>query len=176
MVGRSMYNKIQDLKRRGKSRRSIAKELDIDPKTVRKYYEMTEETHRRMLADAKERDKVFCPYRKDIINIYELNNYEELNMCSVYDFLEEKYETLPGTEKSLRNYIRYLKNKGQLCLDSKERYYRQVESLPFGKQAQLDFGEQRQKNGMKLYIFAVVLSASRFKYVSFQEKPFNPHS
>lgn len=172
MVRRSMYNRIQDLKRKGKSRRNIAKTLGIDPKTVRKYYEMSEESHQQMLTNAREREKLFDPFQEEILKIYEINDYEELNMCSVYDFLEEKYETLPGTEKSLRNYVRYLKTKGRLCLDSKERYYQQVEQLPFGKQAQLDFGERRQRNGMKLYIFAVVLSASRFKYVAFQERPF----
>ena len=172
MVRRTMYNKIQDLKRKGKSRRNIAKTLGIDPKTVRKYYDMSEESHQKMLLYAREREKLFDPYQEDIIKIYEINDYKELNMCSVYDFLEEKYETLPGTEKSLRNYVRYLKNKGSLCLDTKERYYQQVEQLPFGKQAQLDFGELRQRNGMKLYIFAVVLSASRFKYAAFQERPF----
>ena len=172
MVKRSMYNKIQDLKRQGRSRRSIAKELKIDPKTVRKYYEMTEAAHRQMVADASKRDKLFDPFQDEIIEIYEINDYEELNMCSVYDFLEEKYESLPGTEKSLRNYIRYLRRIGCLSLFTNERYYQQVEQLPFGQQMQLDFGEHKQRNGKKLYIFAAVLSASRFKFVAFQEKPF----
>jgi transposase len=167
-----MYNRIQELKRLGKSIRSIAKDLKIDLKTVRKYYEMTEDAHKQMIAEASEREKIFDSYQKEIIEIYEINDYEQLNMCSIYDYLEEKYGILPGTEKSLRNYIRYLKEKGRICLDTKKRYYQQVEQLPFGRQAQLDFGERRQRNGMKLYIFAVVLSASRFKYIAFQEKPF----
>jgi len=37
---------------------------------------------------------------------------------------------------------------------------------------QLDFGQFRCRSGLKLYIFAAVLSASRFKFVVFQERPF----
>ncbi len=41
-----------------------------------------------------------------------------------------------------------------------------------GKQLQIDFGEYRTKSGMKLYIFASVLSSSRYKYVAIQHEPF----
>jgi hypothetical protein len=47
-----------------------------------------------------------------------------------------------------------------------------VPELPYGKQLQLDFGEYKQKNGMKMYIMGAVLSSSRFKYASLQEHPF----
>ena len=44
--------------------------------------------------------------------------------------------------------------------------------LPYGKQLQIDFGEYRTKSGLKLYIFAAVLSASRYKYATLQDRPF----
>ena len=50
--------------------------------------------------------------------------------------------------------------------------YMKVPELPFGKQLQIDFGEYRTGSGLDLYIFAAVLSASRYKYVAFQGKPF----
>ena len=37
---------------------------------------------------------------------------------------------------------------------------------------QLDFGQYRCRSGLKLFIFAGVLSASRYKYVIFQDHPF----
>jgi len=172
MVKAKMYREIQEMKQAGKSKRAISRELKIDQKTVKKYYEMSEEAYQTQLTTATERSKLFDEYIADILRIYEKNDNAELNMCSVYDYLEEKYSNLPGTEKSLRNYINYLKQKGILKLQQNQRYYQQVEQLPYGKQAQLDFGEYRQRNGNKLYIFAALLSASRFKYVSFQEKPF----
>ena len=47
-----------------------------------------------------------------------------------------------------------------------------VPELPFGKQMQLDFGQYKCRSGLKLFIFAAVLSASRYKYVTFQDHPF----
>jgi len=37
---------------------------------------------------------------------------------------------------------------------------------------QLDFGRYRCRSWLALYIFAAVLSASRYKYVIFQAQPF----
>lgn len=172
MVKAKMYREIQTEKKKGKSKGAISRELKIDPKTVKKYYEMTEEEFQKQLSASWDRAKLFDPYQQEIVDVYELNDFEELNMCSVYDFLEEKFSVLPGTEKSLRNYIKYLRNNGILIFDKKVRYYQQVEQLPLGKQAQLDFGEYKQRNGIKLYIFAALLSSSRFKYTAFQERPF----
>jgi hypothetical protein len=44
--------------------------------------------------------------------------------------------------------------------------------MPYGKQLQIDFGTYKTKSGLKLYIFGAVLSASRYKYIAFQDKPF----
>jgi len=93
-------------------------------------------------------------------------------MSAVYDYLEEKYGTLSGTEQTLRNYIAYLIQTEKLRLNEKIRLYTKVPELPFGRQMQLDFGQYRCKSGLKLYIFASLLSASRYKYVIFQDHPF----
>ena len=52
------------------------------------------------------------------------------------------------------------------------RLYGKVPELSFGKQMQLDFGRYRCRSGLVLYIFAALLSASRYKYVIFQGEPF----
>jgi len=93
-------------------------------------------------------------------------------MSAVYDYLEEKYGTLVASEQTLRNYIGYLITTDKLRLNEKIRVYRKVPELPFGRQMQLDFGQYRCKSGLKLYIFASLLSASRYKYVTFQDRPF----
>jgi hypothetical protein len=93
-------------------------------------------------------------------------------MSSVYDYLEERYGKLPGNEKTLRNFISYLIQTDKLTLNKNIRTYRKVPELPFGRQMQLDFGQYTCKNGLKLFIFAAVLSASRYKYVIFQDHPF----
>jgi len=57
-------------------------------------------------------------------------------------------------------------------LNEKVRLYTKVPELPFGQQMQLDFGQYRCRSSLKLYIFASILSASRYKYVIFQDHPF----
>ena len=67
-------------------------------------------------------------------------------MSGVYDYLEEKFKKLPGSEKSLRNYIHFLERTGELEYKSKKRLYVSVKELEYGKQMQLDFGQYKLKN------------------------------
>jgi len=59
-----------------------------------------------------------------------------------------------------------------LKFNNHKRIYSPVAELPYGKQLQIDFGEYRTRRGLKLYIFAAVLSASRYKYCALQDRPF----
>ena len=172
MIRKKMYKKIQSFKRQGYSRNEIATELAIDPKTTAKYFQMEEEEFQAYRKAHMFRDKVFAEYKEDIVEVYEKNEFKKLNMTSVYDFLEEKYGQLPWAEKTLRNYVNYLIETEKLSLDENIRIYRKVPELPFGKQMQLDFGQYMCGSGLKLFIFAAVLSSSRYKYVIFQDHPF----
>jgi energy-coupling factor transporter ATP-binding protein EcfA2 len=108
-----------------------------------------------------------------IIDIYQ-HNERKVYVSSVYDLLEEKYgsENLPGTARTLRNYISRLIKSGEIERTANRRFYAPVEELPFGKQLQVDFGETVIETGERIYIFASVLSASRFRYVAVQNRPF----
>jgi len=172
MIRKKMYKKIQRFRRQGYSRNEISAELGIDPKTTAKYFQMEEEEFRAYRKDHMFRDKVFAEYEGDIVEVYEQNEFAKLNMTSVYDFLEEKHGQLPWAEKTLRNYVNYLIETEKLSLDENIRTYTKVPELPFGKQMQLDFGQYRLRSGLKLFIFAGVLSASRYKYVVFQDHAF----
>ena len=133
---------------------------------------MEEEGYRAYRQDQLYRDKVFDVYRKEILEVYEANSFRRLEVASVYDYLEEKYGALPANEQSLRNFIGYLIGTDGLRLDETARLYTKVPELAFGKQMQLDVGQCRCPSGLRLYIFAALLSASRYKYVIFQGKPF----
>jgi hypothetical protein len=61
---------------------------------------------------------------------------------------------------------------GEIERSSNKRFYAPVDELPFGKQLQVDFGETVIETGERLYIFASVLSASRYRYVAVQNRPF----
>ncbi len=172
MIKEKMYEKVQLFKRQGYSISEISSEMEIDPKTAAKYYAMDGREFRRYRKEHLFRDRVFEKYEKDILEVYQINEFGKLNMSAVCDYLEEKYGTLSGTEQTLRNYIDYLIKTDKLRLKEKIRLYTKVPELPFGRQMQLDFGQYRCRSGLKLYIFTSLLSASRYKYVVFQDHPF----
>ena len=172
MKKRKMYKQIQTFKRQGYSRNKIAMELEINPRTAAKYYKMDEDDFRVYRTEHLFRDRSFAEYGRDILEVYAKNNFRKLNMSSVYDYLEERYGELPGNEKTLRNFISYLIQTDKLTLNKNIRTYTKVPELPFGRQMQLDFGQYTCRSGLKLFIFAAVLSASRYKHVIFQDHPF----
>jgi len=172
MIREKMYKEIQNYKRQGYSKNEIVTLLGKDPKTVAKYYALDERGFRSYRQEHMFRDKSLERYEKDILEVYEKNEFARLNMSSVYDYLEERYGQLPANEQTLRNYISYLIQTDKLRLDERLRTYTKVPQLPFGKQMQLDFGQYRCRSGLKLFIFVAVLSASRYKYVIFQDHPF----
>lgn len=167
-----MYREIQKYKKKGYLKAEISRKLGLDPGTVAKYYRMSEAEYREYTSALRDRVKTFDKYKEAIVEVYAQNEYRKLPVASVYDYLEERYEELPGTEKTLRNYIVYLIETKELELKENIRVYGRVPEFPFGKQLQLDFGEYTTASGLRLYIFASVLSASRYKYVAFQRMPF----
>jgi len=172
MIREKMYEKVQLFKRQGYSKSEITSDMEIDPKTAAKYYAMDGREFKAYRKEHLFRDRVFEEYEKDILEVYQMNEFGKLNMSAVYDYLEEKYGNLSGNEQTLRNYISYLIKIDKLRLKEKIRLYTKVPELPFGRQMQLDFGQYRFRSGLKLYIFTSLLSASRYKYVVFQDHPF----
>ena len=173
MVNVKMYKQIQILKRKGFCKTEIARKLTLNSRTAVKYFKMDEEDFRFYQQQHMYRDKLLDIYEQDILEVYEKNEFKRLNMSAVYDYyLEEKHGSLPCNEKTLRNFIGYLLDTGKLKLDERLRTYSKVPELPLGKQMQLDFGQYQCRSGLKLYIFVSLLSASRYKYIVFQDHPF----
>ena len=172
MINKIIYQKIQHFKRKGFTKADIVRESGLNKRTVCKYYSMSEKEYSRYIEKVRYRTKVFEPYQFHILEVYKVNDFQKLEKSVVYDYIEEKLESLPGTERSFRNYINFLIETEQLKFNSNERIYYPVVELPYGKQLQIDFGEYRTQRGLKLYIFAAVLSASRFKYCALQDRPF----
>ena len=173
MKKKKMYQKIQALKRQGCSKSEITRTMGIDHKTTARYYHMSEEEFQVYLKSQMFREKGFSDYERAILEVYEKNGNKRLNMAAVYDYLEERYGLLPGNEQTLRNFIRYLNRSNKLQFHQSARIYQKVPELPFGKQMQLDFGQYRMDSGLVLYIFAALLSASRYHYLIFQDHPFS---
>ena len=118
------------------------------------------------------RHKVFEEHKSEILEIYKDIGNVKIASSSVFDALSERHESLPGSERTFRNYIRYLCDSGQLQFAKKTRNYRAVETAQPGSQVQVDFGVQTFHNKCKVYFLATVLSFSRAKFVIFQDRPF----
>ena len=161
MVKKEMYRKIKRLKQKGLSKSKIADDLNLNYRTVTKYLKMSEQDFREYQKHQLYKEKIFDPYMDDILDIYAANSYQKINMAAIYDYLEEKHGPLPGSERSLRNFIYFLISTERIQLNETERIYKAVQELPLGKQMQLDFGQYRCPGGLKLYILAALLSSSR---------------
>ena len=76
----------------------------------------------------------------------------------------------------MRLYVALVREKEGIPKPTKIRQYGENPELPFGYQAQVDMGEKKMKdingNSLKIYIFGMVLSSSRHKFVLFQLDPF----
>ena len=166
----SMYKKIRKLKKKGFSKTDVSLSTKADPRTVGKYWDMTLEEFIVYQKEAYAKESLFTPYFQEIQGFQDLS-IKKLSAAAIYDVLEESYEKLPGSERTLRHYIKSLRKKGFLLVDKSKRTYTPVEQLPPGKQLQLDFGHYRNSEGKKRYFQAAVLAHSRFKFVFFHDRP-----
>jgi len=173
MITMNLFKTIKNYKKQGRGIREISRITGISRKTVSKYYTMPSEKYAEYQQNAYKKVPAFEPFKQEIIEIYQQNE-NKVYASSVYDLLEEKHgsEMLPGKARTLRNYISHLIQTGEIMKKPQHRVYMPVDELPYGKQLQVDFGQVTIKSGETVYIFASVLSASRYRYISIQKRPF----
>ena len=174
MVTMSVYQDIREFKRQGKTKSDTARDLGLTRATVRKFWAMSGKEYETMRLKASRREQRFDIYRQEIIELVEVNEADDVDVyaSSIYDVLEERHGKLPGSARTLRNYLSSLRASSAICAREKKRVRRpQQESKP-GEQCQVDFGQIRIAGGMIAYIFVAVLAASRARYVCVQDRPF----
>jgi len=147
--------------------------------TIRKYYNM--DTVPEDLGVNLVKNKAFDidPWKGAIIAILK-NNPGKCYSSSVYDVLQERfiengsYESLPGTERTLRSYIGHLVKSGQVEQAEKNgRIYDHVFDTPPGQQILIDFGELRIDKGPTVHFICMLLRYSRVFCVFAQDHKFN---
>lgn len=169
----SVYQRIQSCKQQEKSKSQTAKDLKLSRGTVRKFWNMSREAYDRFCVEASRRKQRFDPFCDEIIEVLSLNaaDGQQVYTASLYDLLEERHGKLPGTQRTLANYVRMLEETGQVEVKQAQRVRRPQEESNPGEQCQVDFGELRISSGEKVYIFAAVLAMSRARYVRVQDYP-----
>jgi len=171
-----MYHEIHQQKRNGSSTRQICLTLGINFRTVRKYLLMTEDNFFRHLENQGHRYRKLNPYEDFVKGKLEV--YPDTKAAQLHDWLKEHYPDFPFTcEKTVYNYVMYVRQKYSIPLQRINRDFFPVDELEYGQQGQVDFGEytMRKSDGTrkKVYFFSMVLSRSRYKYVYFSDRAFD---
>jgi len=168
------FAKIKEHKSMGFKKSQASRNLDLDYKTIGKYWDMTNQEYMEYVKNSKSRNKKIDKY-KDLILEW-IKEYRDISTAQIQDWLLERYKELDFKERTLRLYVSNLREEYSLPKEEITRQYEAVPELPMGFQAQVDFGEiwLKRLNGtkVKVYCFAMVLSHSRYKFLWWQNKPF----
>jgi len=123
----------------------------------------------------KTRFKILDPHRDYIVG--ELEKYSEITAAIIHDHLLEKNPEFSVSASTVREYVAVLREELGLHRMAEIRQFAEVAELPPGLQSQVDMGQKNMKdfygNSVKIYVFAMVLSHSRKKFVFFGDHPFN---
>lgn len=170
-----MFHEIHKLKREGFSDAWIGRHLVLNRRTVKKYLNMNEEEFLSIKSSEQSRKKRLDPY-EDFVRM-RLEECQDASAAQVHDWLKENFEDfIEVNEKTVFNFVLTVRNKYDIPKLFHYRDFGKVEELPYGKQAQVDFGEYNMttKEGTrkKVYFIAMVLSTSRQKYVVYRDSPF----
>lgn len=173
-----VYHEIHRLHREGQNKSQIGSLLVLDKRTVKKYLTMNEEQ--------------YLNSQNDLTRSKKLEGYEsfvkarieaclDASSAQVHDWLKECHpDFINVSTKTVYNFVLYVRDKYKLLKEFEVRQYCKVAELPYGKQAQVDFGEFNMLTGenqrRKIHFFALVLARSRYKYVCFSESPFNANT
>lgn len=170
-----MYYEIRRLSRLGFKAARIGRYLGIDRRTVEKRLAMDQQAYERFLLSSQDRAKKLSPY-EDFVKS-KLEAFADTSTAQMFDWLKERYTDLPKVStRTVYNFVMYVRSKHNLPVVPSQRDYFPVEELPFGYQAQVDFGQYNMRvtsgGKKKVWFFAMVLSRSRYKFVLFSDKAF----
>jgi len=170
-----MYYEVHRLKREGLKPAQIGRHLVLDYRTVKKYLRMSEQEYQDFIDSQSSRHKILASY-EDFVKT-RLEDCEDASAAQVHDWLKEHHEDFfKVNEKTVFNFVLHVRTKHGIPKPFNQRDYTQVDELPYGKQAQVDFGEYNittdEGKRKKIYFFCIVLSRSRQKFVWFSDHPF----
>jgi transposase len=169
-----MYMEIHQLRNQGFSISKIARKLDISRNTVYSYLQRNPEDMTEWMASIRSRRRKLDTHKELILTW--LKDHPDMSAAQVLDWLKEKEKDFKIGESTVRGYVRELREIYQIEKTQYTRSYQAIQELPMGQQAQVDFGQTKQKatNGkeVKLYFISFVLSHSRYKYVEWLDRPF----
>lgn len=175
----TMYNEVKNLFESDLNKTQIGKKMGIDRKTVRKYLSMNDEAFSRMLEGLKHRTLKLMKY--EVFVYQRISLVQNCSAAQVEDWLKEYHPDLPQvSSRTVYSFVQWIRAKYNLPKPGLS--YRQchpIEKLPYGEQAQVDFGEFWMKTPegkrVKVYFMLMVLSRSRQKFIWFTIQSINTY-
>ncbi len=170
-----MYHEVHRMHRDGHSISKINSLLGLHRNTIRKYLSMSEANYEAFLIKQSERTKELDRY-EDFVK-QRLMLYPETSASQMHDWLKEHHPDFPAVnQKTIFNFVHWVRNKHNIPKLVIKRQHQMVEELPYGKQAQVDFGQYNMRSStgkrVKVFFFTLVLSRSRYKYIWFTDQYF----
>lgn len=170
-----MYHEIHRLSLLGFKAARIGRYLGVDRRTVERKLAMNEQEYEQFLSTRQNRSKKLENY-EDFVKS-KLEAFEDTSAAQIFDWLKEYYSDLPKVStRTVYNFVMYVRQKHNIPIVPSLREYFPVEELPFGYQAQVDFGQYNMRlasgRQKKVWFFAMVLSRSRYKFILFSDKAF----
>jgi hypothetical protein len=123
----------------GPNKSQVQRLLNINYKTVDKYWDMTLDEYAQLIEESKSRTKKIDKYKDEILEW--ITDFRDISSAQIYDWLRERYGDLDFKERSLRHYISDLRETYKLPKLATARQYEAVDELPMGYQAQVDMGQ-----------------------------------
>lgn len=171
-----MYTDIQSLKSKGFSKRQTAARLDMNFRTVAKYWDLSAEEFEQLVV-SRERKSKLEDYEGVVINWLRQN--PDMSAAQVLDWLKEHY-SVKASSSTIRRLVQELRLNYQIPKVAPEtlRQYMPVDDPPMGKQMQVDLGKIHIRdastgNYRQLYCIGCVLSNSRYKWGKWYASPPN---
>ena len=172
-----MWYKVNELFSNGLKRTQISSVLGLHRQTVSKYLSMSEEEFRSSQSYDRHYGHKLDAYEPFVVN--ELSLWPFLSAPQIHDRLRENFRDLPDvTEKTVFNFVNRIRLTHDIPKEQEKSFrpYEKQSETPYGKYAQVDFGERWMPvdggSPVKVYFFAMSLSRSRYKFLYFSRTPF----
>jgi len=174
LKGWNLFGEVKQYKAMGLNKSQVQRTLNINYKTVDKYWDMPPDEYAQLCIDAKCRSKKIDKYKDEILEW--ITDFRDMSAAQVLDWIKERHGNVDFKERSLRLYISNLREEYNLPKAESIRQFEEVPELPMGYQAQVDMGqiwlEKLDGSKVKVYCFAMVLAHSRYKFILWADKPF----
>jgi len=167
----AMYYEIKNLFEEGHAKSAIARRLGLDRKTVRKYAAMGEQELERMIERLSTRTRKLQPYEAYVRQ--RIEGCPDCSAAQVEDWLKEQNPDFPAvSSRTIFSFVQLIRTRYHLPKPRVSiRACEAVDELPYGEQAQVDFGTTWMRdhygNRIKVFVMVMVLSRSRQKFIFF---------